>query len=98
MARRRAGGSASANGARYVTRIVGRAREYPPHHGLEERERFRAVVGIEGALVPGRAEVRARGVPRMIAEALASVAVAAQVVHVVVVLKQPVLGDDPGHL
>src|SRR5882672_1788427 len=74
-----------------ITRIVRRARENPGQHRLEGGEVLGRIVGIEGALIPGRAEVHAGLVPRMMAPALASVAIAAEVMHVIVVLEQTVL-------
>jgi hypothetical protein len=37
-------------------------------------------------------------IPRVILEAIARIAVAAEMVHVIVILEQAVLLDDPGHL
>src|ERR1700687_5763380 len=80
-----------------IARIVRGAREDPGQHRLESGEVLTRIVGIEGALIPGRAEVHAGLVPRMMAPALASVAIAAEVMHVIVVLEQAVLRHDPGH-
>src|SRR5216110_621912 len=81
--------------ARLVARIVRVAGENPPHERLEGGELLGRVVGIEGALIPGRAEVHAGLVPGMIAVALAGVAIAPEVMHVVVVLEQAVVLHDP---
>src|ERR1700686_1809732 len=80
-----------------IARIVRRARENPAQHRFEGGEVLGRIVGIEGALIPGRAEVHAGLVPRMMAPALASVAIAAEVMHVIVILEQTVLRHDPGH-
>jgi len=55
------------------------------------------VVGIERALIPGCAEMHAGLIPLVIAVALPRVSVAAEVMHVIVVLKEAVLFNDLGH-
>jgi hypothetical protein len=71
------------------------AGEHPPQGRLEGRERHRVVIRIKRVLVVLGAEIRARLEQRMAAVAVARVAVAAQVMEVVVALEQAVMLDDP---
>src|ERR1700733_11166806 len=74
------------------------ARENLAHQGLEGLQRLCRVARIERALVPIGAKIPARPIPAMLAVPVASVAVAAQMMRVVIALEEAVLLDDPRYL
>src|ERR1019366_9097281 len=81
----------------YVAGIMRRPGEDSPHQRLKRIQWLPRIIGIERALIPVRAKRLARPVPRVAEKLLTPVAIAAQVMGVVVALEQPVLFDDPGH-
>src|SRR6185369_9562374 len=71
------------------------AGEDAPQRRLEGRERHGVVIRVEGVLVVFGAEIRAGFEQRVAAVAFPRVAVAAQVMEVVIALEQAVMLDDP---
>src|SRR5581483_11067895 len=82
----------------HVPRIMRLPAEDPPDHRLEHLQWLGGVVRIERRLVPARAKSLAGAIPGVALQPVPRIAIATQVVSVVVGLHQPVLLDDPGHL
>src|SRR5579863_5064640 len=79
------------SGTRDVAGIVRLAAEDTMHDRLERLERPCRIIGVERGLIPALAEVCACPEPLVRTQPLAGVAVTAQVVRIVVGLKETVL-------